>query len=594
MADSFKDLGIAPELITAAGELGWDRPTALQGDAVPVLRRGNNAVLHASTGSGVTGAWGLALLDRLASLEDDDAAPLALVLAPSSDEASGTASILARLGTPAGITARALAPGWESRATKILVATPAAALAAVRDSALKLDAVSIVVVSGADRMHALGDWDAVRTLTETATSVGQKILVTGSFEGPIEEYMDRHVRKALTIPPRPDGDPQQAGGSLRYALATGDRKVDALVALLPGIPAGEVAIVCRTTEGAARIAAGLAARGVPIEGVPVAGPVDESARRVLVLPAAEADRRSTRATVLSADPPFDSDTLAELHGTGGTVLAEPIELPHLRRIAARAGLRLQAAPLPEPGADDSAETARNAVRRAIEEVDLAAYLSLIGPLLEEHPAPEVAAAALYLARTAGGIRPRAESPSAGPAAAAAARAAGTGAPAPSTPFVRLFITVGERDDVTPGDLVGAITGETGVAGETVGRIDIRESHSTVEVASADADAVIRALNGRTLKGRSLRVDYDRKDRAAGPGGGAKGGPRTGGPRAGGRPGGAKPGGPRSGGSKPGGPRSGGSRPGSRPGGSRSGGPGGSRPPGPRKGGGSRPDRGGKG
>ncbi len=75
----------------------------------------------------------------------------------------------------------------------------------------------------------------------------------------------------------------------------------------------------------------------------------------------------------------------------------------------------------------------------------------------------------------------------------------------------------------PGDLVGAITGEAGITGEDVGRIDIRDTFSIVEVAAESAERVIQALNGVTLKGRSLRVDYDRKPtqpprRGRGPGG----------------------------------------------------------------------------
>ena len=610
MTDTFGDLGIAPGLVTGAQDMGWNAPSPLQKDAVPVLRRGNNGVLHASTGAGVTGAWGLALLDRVASFGDDDVAPTAIVLAPDPDEVSRTAGALARLGAHAGVAIRALAPGWTTdRAAPVLVATPSAALAAVRDSALKLDAVAILVLAGADRMHALGEWPAVRTLTESMTGAAQKVVVTGSLDGPIPEFIEGHVRKALTIPARPaDGAQPDTSGSLGYAVATGlDGKIDALVTLLQGQDTAEVAVVCRTEERAATVAAGLAARGVSLEGGPAAddeagdGASAPRGPRVRVLPAAEADQRSTRAAVLSCDVPFDADALAALHGGGGAVLVMPAELPHLRRIAARAGLRLQPRALPRPGTGDAAEVARNAIRAALDDVDLAAYLALLQPLLEERPAAEVAAAALYLARNANALRGAgAASGSAGAAAPRdPARTAGT--PAPSAAFVRLFLTIGSRDDVSPGDIVGAITGEAEVDGETVGRIDIRESHTTVEVQSTDADRVIRALNGRTLKGRSLRVDYDRKDRVGGSGGGAQGpagggAPRGGrsGPAGGSRPGGRKPGGAGGGpgGGGRGGPSKGGSRGGPSRGGPGRGGPGrgGARPPrrdgpaGPRRGG----------
>ena len=93
---------------------------------------------------------------------------------------------------------------------------------------------------------------------------------------------------------------------------------------------------------------------------------------------------------------------------------------------------------------------------------------------------------------------------------------------------RLFVSIGERDGVTARDVVGAITGEAGVTGGDVGKVEVRDTFSVIEVASTAADRVIKALNGTTMKGRALRVDYDRK--SAG-GGGSGGGDR---PQRGGR------------------------------------------------------------
>jgi ATP-dependent RNA helicase DeaD len=81
-------------------------------------------------------------------------------------------------------------------------------------------------------------------------------------------------------------------------------------------------------------------------------------------------------------------------------------------------------------------------------------------------------------------------------------------------WAKLFIGVGERDGLRPGDLLGAITGEAGVSGDAVGRIDIKESHSLVEVHDAVAKKVIRAINGTTIKGRAVRADFDRPRRGS--------------------------------------------------------------------------------
>ena len=94
---------------------------------------------------------------------------------------------------------------------------------------------------------------------------------------------------------------------------------------------------------------------------------------------------------------------------------------------------------------------------------------------------------------------------ASPAQPHRAAAQTTGTPS----WAKLFITVGERDGLEKGDLLGAITGEAGIDGAAVGRIDIKESHSIVEVHDAVARNVIQALNGTSIKGRSARVDFDR-------------------------------------------------------------------------------------
>jgi ATP-dependent RNA helicase DeaD len=125
-------------------------------------------------------------------------------------------------------------------------------------------------------------------------------------------------------------------------------------------------------------------------------------------------------------------------------------------------------------------------------------------------------------------------------------------------FARLFVGVGERDGVRAGDLMGAIAGEADIPGSSVGKIEIRDTFSIVEVPADAAQKVIDAVNGTTIKGRSVRVDYDRgADRArrpGGPGGAGRGGPRApreggggfrGGPRGGGFGGGSR-GGPRPG------------------------------------------------
>jgi len=92
-------------------------------------------------------------------------------------------------------------------------------------------------------------------------------------------------------------------------------------------------------------------------------------------------------------------------------------------------------------------------------------------------------------------------------------------------WVRLFVSLGHRDHVGPGDILGAITGEAAIDGERVGRIDIRDTFSLVEVSPSVAERVIEAVNGITVKGRSVRVDYHRRRGGEGTRGGRSGASR---------------------------------------------------------------------
>ncbi len=506
--DGFEELGLGPEMLAGAESLGWTVPAGIQEDALPVIRRGNNVVLHASTGSGATGAWGLGVLDRLAGTGTEPGAtsPRALVLADDPDTASRVSKSLARLGLPAGLAARSEGPGWTERDVDVLVLTPAAAAAAVRASALKLDGLHAIVVRDLDTVLETGQREDLETVIDIVPGNAQRVVVTGRFTDRVDSFIERHVRRAMTVPPR--GETGQASGPrLRYRIAAEHDRAAAVVELLDG-DAPEVAVICRTVERAGRLERDLEARGAA-----------EGGTRVRVLPREEADRRSTKATAISADVPFDAGSLAAVHARGGAVLVTARERAHLHRIAARAGFALDA--LPDPGPRPGApERIRERIRATVRGEDLTAELALIAPLLDEVPAAEVAAAAMRLART---------SAEAAPPEAAHAAPARTSAPPPdgAPTWTHLFMGIGTRDGVGPGDIVGAMTGEAGISGDQVGKIDIRESHTTVEVATPVARQVIEALNGRTLKGRSLRVDYDRKGRASGSGGraGSKGGTR---------------------------------------------------------------------
>jgi hypothetical protein len=77
--------------------------------------------------------------------------------------------------------------------------------------------------------------------------------------------------------------------------------------------------------------------------------------------------------------------------------------------------------------------------------------------------------------------------------------------------VRVFVGLGKKDRASAKDLVGALIREAGVAKDDIGRIEVRETFSVVEVAGASADRAVRGLTGTTIRGRRVvaRLDRDR-------------------------------------------------------------------------------------
>lgn len=482
------ELGLDARLTAAAAAHGWTEATPLQAAAIPVLRRGGTAVLHASSGAGVTGAWALPLLERLVQQEAGDG-PRALVLAPSVDGAARIADALAALGAGAGMRVRALLHGWRQDGGDVLVATATSALASLESSHLKLESVQVLVLADLDLIHRLGGEAAVNTLSALVPRDSQRVISAAELSPAIEHYIEAHARRALTIPARPADSRERvtpaATGTIGYAIAPEAQKHDALVRLLDAREdaTSPAIVVTRSDAAAASLREVLSRRGVG----------SEQAVRVEA-----AQNAPATGAGISFDVPFDAELLRALHRKGGVVLVLPREVAHLRRIAGEAGLTLQAQRV-EPGTADAITEYRRQVRQAIHDEDIAAQLTLLAPLFEEFSASEVAAALSALLR-------RRYPPQVPARAAAGAQPA----EAAATSFVRLFISLGTRDSIRPADLVGAITGEAGIKGEQVGKIDIRETFSVVEVAAGVSDKVIRTLNGTTLRGRAVRVDYDRK------------------------------------------------------------------------------------
>lgn len=420
------------------------------------------------------------LLDRV---EADAAAPQLIVVTNDSEAAASIAGQVAPAVTRRGL--RILAATDTRRAARVQRASPAHVIAApatvlvelLQSTVLKLDGTRAVVLAWVDELDDKAT-AALETVMSELPKDAARMVIANAVTPAVEQLIERYGRRARRV--QPVSTESLAPASLSYVAVNESTRLPALRRMLDALDPESAFVVARTAESRAAVEALLQSLGygAASDAVRVGDTPDADAQLVVLfeLPANEQELRSlvgqrASARVVAMITPRQISTLRRF--AGGTV--SPLVLPEA---AARARMR--------------EDRLRDELRALLTAGMLSRELVALEPLLSEYDGAEVAAAALRLL----------ESERTKP------KAAGT----PSPPaLTRLYVNVGATDNVRPGDLVGAITNEAGISKAEVGKVDVRDRHSTVEVATAVANAVVSKLTGVTIRGRRViaRVDEER-------------------------------------------------------------------------------------
>jgi len=500
--ESFEDLSIAPELAEGLAAEGIETPTPLQQDAIPLIKKGNSLVLAAGPGSGLLAAWAVGLLDQV---EAEGDSPRIVVLCATEDVADRLAESVARLTSVTGHTVAALGGSWAlPERAHVLFGAVDAVLSALASGSLTPDTIEAVVVDQAQVIEALTGLADIERVFDYLPDGTRKILSALPMTDAVSDLVERHFKRTMTVPAPPSSESPKRG-QVRFRITPEPTETAALYVIdeLFADGARHALVFCRNEDRAADVGDYLT-----LHGFTAGAPGDESVPVWLGVDALEARSEAKDiegVVVVSCDVPPDPDTLDRRHSLGdsGVVLVVAREVAHLRSLGKQTGY--DTVPFPPP-AKERGDVGRiqDMLTRAMETEDTAPYLLAIEPLFERFDPAELAAAAVSLLRKKD--RSTSTEAPAAPTGSAASRASATPA------WAKLFVGVGERDGLRAGDLVGAIVGETGIPADAVGKIDIKESHSLVEVHDSVARKVIEAINGTTIKGRSVRADFDRPRR----------------------------------------------------------------------------------
>jgi ATP-dependent RNA helicase DeaD len=523
----FDSLGLADPIVKAVTALGYEEPTPVQRETIPVLLAGRDLIGLAGTGTGKTAAFALPLLHRLMEAPaGKGGAPRGLILVPTRELAMQVAEAVHKYskgtsmrvvpvygGAPMDQQIRALRRGAD-----VVVATPGRALDLMRRETLALDAIQVLVLDEADEMLDMGFAEDLETILTATPDTRQTALFAATMAPRIGAIAERHLEKPARVTIKAE---KRAPGKLprvRQAafITMRAQKAHALGRILEFEDPASAIVFCRTRIEVDELTETLKSHGYVAQALH--GGMEQRQRdrvmqlfrqeKVDVLVATDVAARGLDidhvSHVINYDIPTSPEVYVHRIGRTGRIgregvaitLVDPREQRLLRQIEGLTRQPIEIAPLPTEAALQAKRLGalRAAIETRVAAGDLDAPRAFIAELAHDIDIVDLAAAAVALLQKSGDSK---ESP--------APPADEPPADRPAGPMIALFVGAGRSGGIRPGDLVGAITGEAHITSRQLGKIQIGPHHSLVEVPEPLAERVIRALRGTTLRGRKVDV-----------------------------------------------------------------------------------------
>jgi ATP-dependent RNA helicase DeaD len=458
------------------------------GDAV--VSRGQNQLHIIPEDWNAAGDILLPLIDRL---DPAKATAQLLVITGDAESAAALSGRIVRaadersLRTLAATDARRAARVLKALPTHVVVTHPSVLIELTKSAAVKLESLSVVALAWVDTLSGSAA-QALESLMAEVPKDAARVVIAAHATPEVEQLVERYARRARRV--LATGAQPLPPVSLSYVTTSESGKLDALRRVLDALDPESAVVVARTSTSRDVVRSLLRAMGYR----------DEDPVRVV-------DVASSASVVIFFDFPTDEND-ARRPGNRSRIVAlvTARQLASLRRLA---GGSVTPFALPEAAARARSreDALRDEIRAVLETGQYGRELLALDALLADYDGSEIAAAAVRLLEAE---RARAAAP----------------APAAATPaMTKLFVNVGEMDQVRPGDLVGAITNEGGIARGEIGRVEVREKHSTVEVATHVANAVVEKMTGVAIRGRRALVKIDEERQRPPRSGGRSDGPR---------------------------------------------------------------------
>ncbi len=271
---TFEELNLAPAIVQAVREQGYDAPTPIQAQAIPIVLQGSDLLAGAQTGTGKTAAFTLPLLHRLTLSEGSrnqwgNKAIRALILAPTRELAAQVEENVRHYAAHLDIKSTVIFGGVGmkpqvdriKKGVDVLVATPGRLLDLQQQGLLDLSTVEILVLDEADRMLDMGFIHDVKKVLALVPADKQSLLFSATFSDEIRELASGLLRNPQSIQVTPRNTTVQRIKQVIHPVGRGKKK-QVLLHIIQENNWSQVLVFTRTKFGANNVAEYLTKNGV--------------------------------------------------------------------------------------------------------------------------------------------------------------------------------------------------------------------------------------------------------------------------------------------------------------------------------------------
>ncbi len=534
----FDQLGLSETILQALDAVGYETPSPIQAEVIPHVLQGRDVLGQAQTGTGKTAAFALPLLSKIDLKQRE---PQVLVLAPTRELAIQVAEAFQKYAaTLKGFHVLPIYGGQAyagqlkslKRGVHVIVGTPGRVVDHIKRGTLKLDSLQCLVLDEADEMLRMGFIDDVEWVLAQTPEKRQVALFSATMPTAIRRIAEKHLHEPVqvTIKAR-----TSTAENIRQRMwqVSGLHKLDALTRILEGEDFDGVIVFVRTKLATADLAEKLSARGHQASAINgdmdqrqrertieqfKAGKLDILVATDVVARGIDVDRVSH---VVNYDIPYDTESYVHRIGRTGRagrkgeaiLFVAPRERRMLKAIERATKQPIEWMDLPSVEVINDkriADFKQRIVDALASGEELEFFRRLIAEIEAEQaiPATDVAAALarqlqagkpLLLKKEAPG-KPRAEK---APDNRSKDRKSASRPPEEDMETYR--IEVGHQHKVEPRNIVGAIANEAGLDSQHIGRIDIREDHSFIDLPVGMPKEVYKHLRKVWVAGRQLQI-----------------------------------------------------------------------------------------